>query len=466
MNNYTLRELKLSSLPRAMKIDSTKGNLENFIDVRWQIKNCNIETVEKSKNNLIDKNFIEKIVVCLALVCHSPCRGIKEFLEIAFNYKISLGRISNIINHASEKAKIFNNSQDLSNIKEGALDEIFSNNTPALVGVDLRSSCIFLLEEGVGRSCDDWGLALLEKQEKQGLNLELAVMDQALGMEKGVKEIYGKAKIQSDLFHTIREILKVLKYLERRAYVKIKQLYELEDKYIKSLLKNQGRTYGKKYKAALCEVKEAIDGYDNLWILTQWFYESIDIYSKSYEERVWIYDYVVESIKEGFEKKDKITSLIKYLRNNKEKLLCFARILEDNLMKFKEENNYDLSVEDLKALYRQLTLGKENCKYWVLEGKLLSKYGRDLKTIQAKIKEIINNTFRASSIVENVNSLIRPYFFLRKSIGRSNFLNLLQFYFNTKVIRRCDKFLERIGKTRLELLTGKKHPDWLQILGY
>lgn len=211
---------------------------------------------------------------------------------------------------------------------------------------------------------------------------------------------------------------------------------------------------------------ESIDLFDDIRLLTQWFYESIAIYSKSYEEREWIYDYVVEEISERNNNRRDIKSLVIYLKNNKKKLLCFARLLEKRLIEFKEESSYDLTIEELKALYRQLTLDEEQCEYWMLEGKLLSKFGKDLKNIKKKVKDIIDNTFRASSIVENVNSLIRPYFFLRKSIGNSNFLALLQFYLTTKPIERCEKFPDRVGKSRLELLTGKKHPPWFQLLGY
>lgn len=458
MSNYTISKRVSANIPRSIEIDGQKENLDNFIEKSW-LKNYNLKEENKKK-------LIEKIVICLSLVCHSSCRVIKEFIKIVFDYDISIGTISNILNRAGEKAKIFNENQDVSKIKEGALDEIFSNNIPSLVGVDLRSSYIFLLEEGCGRSGDDWGLALLEKQEKQGLELIYAVMDQALGMHKGVKEVYRDAIIQSDFFHTIREIFKVLKKLENKAYKEIKKFYEIEDRFLKALLKKQGQKYGRKYKLVQSEMEEAISLYDDFWILTQWFYELMDIYSESYEKRVWIYDYVLDEIKKRSENKLDIKALVKYLKNNKEKLLSFARVLDEKLIKFKEDNHYDLNIDDIKIRYRQLTFGEEHCKYWILEGKLLSKFAKDLKPIQTQVKALLDNTFRASSIVENVNSLIRPYFSLRKTIGRSNFLNLLQFYFNTKTIERCDKFPDRVGKSRLQVFTGKKHLTWLQLIGY
>lgn len=462
MSNYILKTPSLANIPSYIEKDSTKAHLANFKEVSWigDYESC------KEKTEKISRKFIEKTVLCLILLCHSSYRGIKEFSEIIFEYKVSLGTITNIVLEAAERAKIFNESQNLSLIKDGALDEIYCNSTPALVGVDLKSSYIFLMEKSLGRSGDDWGLALLEKHDKQGLNLDLAVMDQARGMHKGVGEVYPDGEIQSDLFHTVREIFRVLKRLENKAYKKIKDVDKITDRYLKALLKKEGRKYGKKYLKALKEMAESIDLYEDMRLLTQWFYESIDLYSKSYEEREWIYDYVVDEIEKRKKNRKDMKALVVSLKNNKKKLLCFARLLEKRLIEFKGEGYYDLTEEDLRNLYRQGTLDKEHCEYWVLEGKLLAKFGKELKEIKEKVKDIIKNTFRASSIVENVNSLIRPYFFLRKTIGNTNFLALLQFYFNTKTIERCEKFPERNGKSRLELLTGKKHPPWYQLLGY
>jgi hypothetical protein len=465
MNNYNSTESILARVPNYKKKDCSKANLPDFLSLEIISKVGN--TKEKTENNKvksINKNFIEKVVICLVMLCHSSCRGVQEFVKTVFDYEISLDRISKIINGASERAEKFNKSQNLNHIKEGALDEIFSGSIPVLVGVDLRSTYTFLLSEEGGRKGIDWGIALLEKQESQNLELELAVMDQGLGMCLGVKEIYGKAKLQGDLFHIIREVYQVIIRLENKAYKGIDKVNKIEDKYIQSLLDGDGRKYGRKYSCYQQEMKQAISLYEDMNILKEWFKESLDIFAWSYEERVWTYNYVLEQMKERINCDNKIKTLVKHLEKNMEKLLCFARILQERLVKFKEESCYDLTLDNLRDLYRQLTLDEYSCRYWILEGKLLSKFGEELKNIQAQVKEIINTTFRASSIVEDINSLIRPYFFLRKCIGRSNFLQLLQFFFNTRTYKRS-KFKERVGKSPLELLTGEKHQHWLQLLG-
>ncbi|OQA13430.1 MAG: hypothetical protein BWY64_03637 [bacterium ADurb.Bin363] len=88
MSNYTLKEVKTSNLPGHIKNDGKKGNLKNFVELPGLEFKKLSENKEKEENK---KKFIEKVVLSLILLCHSPLRGVKEFLEIIFDYKMSLG---------------------------------------------------------------------------------------------------------------------------------------------------------------------------------------------------------------------------------------------------------------------------------------------------------------------------------------------------------------------------------------
>jgi len=68
----------------------------------------------------------------------------------------------------------------------------------------------------------------------------------------------------------------------------------------------------------------------------------------------------------------------------------------------------------------------------------------------------------SSSIVENINSQIRPYLFLKRVL-KGKFLYLLQFYLNTRKYLNS-RVKERKGKSPIELLTGKNYGNWLDIL--
>ena len=73
-------------------------------------------------------------------------------------------------------------------------------------------------------------------------------------------------------------------------------------------------------------------------------------------------------------------------------------------------------------------------------------------------------TVRASSLVENFNSRLRNYFFLRRHLG-NDYLTLLQFFLNHRRYLRSEH-PDRTGRSPAELLTGRSHPHWLELLGY
>jgi hypothetical protein len=82
----------------------------------------------------------------------------------------------------------------------------------------------------------------------------------------------------------------------------------------------------------------------------------------------------------------------------------------------------------------------------------------------ADVQELADRVVRASSLVENLNSRLRTYFFLRRQLGTDD-LTLLQFFLNhRRYVRSEDP--SRVGKSPAELLTGEPHAHWLELLGY
>jgi hypothetical protein len=82
----------------------------------------------------------------------------------------------------------------------------------------------------------------------------------------------------------------------------------------------------------------------------------------------------------------------------------------------------------------------------------------------ADVQELSDRVVRASSLVENLNSRLRSYFFLRRHLGK-DYLTLLQFFLNhRRYLRSQDP--SRVGKSPAELLTGEPHAHWLELLGY
>ena len=84
--------------------------------------------------------------------------------------------------------------------------------------------------------------------------------------------------------------------------------------------------------------------------------------------------------------------------------------------------------------------------------------------VETAVCEVLAETPRASSMVENLNSRLRNYFFLRRHIG-NDYLDLLRFFLNPRRFIRSER-AERVGKSPAELLTGKQHSHWLELLGF
>ena len=82
----------------------------------------------------------------------------------------------------------------------------------------------------------------------------------------------------------------------------------------------------------------------------------------------------------------------------------------------------------------------------------------------ADVQELSDRVVRASSLVENLNSRLRSYFFLRRQLG-TDYLTLLQFFLNHRRYLRSED-PRRVGKSPAELLTGEPHAHWLELLGY
>jgi hypothetical protein len=87
--------------------------------------------------------------------------------------------------------------------------------------------------------------------------------------------------------------------------------------------------------------------------------------------------------------------------------------------------------------------------------------GDEFDTLKALVFDKLDTLVRASSLVEMVNSLIRPYLNSCKGQITQETLNLIMFYHN----HRRYKSGKRQGKAPLELLTGKPlEAPWWELL--
>jgi hypothetical protein len=212
----------------------------------------------------VDEAQIRRTIVALRCRAPNSLRAIEDLLPILYpGVKVSYGWIQKVCVEAEMRAGLFNALSDLSGIRAGALDEMFSQGDPVLAGVDLDSGYLFGLSLRDSRSADDWE-EVLSIAKGQGLSLEVVVKDAAKGIEAGVNRVFPDAEQRDDAFHAGYEMGKVLRRLEKKAFGLIAQEQEFENKIEKT--RRTGRGDRKKLASELGRVRRrcrlAIEMYD------------------------------------------------------------------------------------------------------------------------------------------------------------------------------------------------------------
>ncbi len=411
----------------------------------------------------VTKPWLEQVVLNLILVCHSSYGGVVEFFRDILDRSISKGTVFNIVQKALLEASKINKIQDLSSIEAGAHDEIFQGDKPVLVGCDVKSTYTYLLSMEEHRDADTWGTRLLELSD-QGMKLDHTIADGGKGLRSGQKEAWPDVPCWGDSFHPLYDMGKLCCFLEKRATAKTEIVEMLERKIIKAKRQNKGAKYSRRLGYARQEMQTAVDLHRDISTLSNWLKKDIlSVSGPSPEVRGELLQFVIdELIKRESEAPHRIKPVRRLFENQGEELLCFANHLEVDLQGL--AHAYDVDVFWIREILALQALSSYNSMYWKRVSKLWKRLGDYFYEIQKAVKDLMEQTVRASSIVENINSRLRNYFFLRKTLGQG-YLELLRFFFNHRRFLRSARS-ERIGRSPAELLNGKKHAHWLELLGY
>ena len=468
------KEIAISAISAMNISDLARSNQvsRKFVYAQLEIAKAGMDKEfnpkSKGKNEVlftipVTKAWIEQVILSLTLDCKSSERGIQAFIKTCMDHKISQGHIYNVVRKAMALIQEYDKNEDLSTIQVGSHDEIFLGNKPILTGCDLVSTYCYLLEAEDKRDTDTWGYHFLDLQSK-GLNPDYTIADFGSGLRAGQKEAWPGVPCHGDVFHALLALGRLIIYLENRAFRAIAVLYKLEHEMERSKKKQNGHKLSKKLASARIEAQKAIDLFDNLSMLATWMKEDIlSIIGPSYQDRIRLYDFLIEEL-DGFEQQSpyRIKPVKTMLKNQKENLLAFVKLIDHQLKNIAKD--YHVSPYLVQQVFSLQGLSENTDVYWSRKNKLNQKLGHYFHPIQEKICEIIESTYRASSIVENLNGRLRKYFYLRRMVG-AEYLTLLRFYLNHKpFIRSC--ISKRVGKSPAELLTGIPHPHWLELLGH
>jgi hypothetical protein len=263
----------------------------------------------------------------------------------------------------------------------------------------------------------------------------------------------------------LRTVLSLVTFLENRAYGAIGTHGDLERKIARTHRRGgRTQTLGRKRNAACQAEAQAVALAADVALLVDWLRgDVLALAGPDHATRCEMFDFIVAELRSREPLcPHRIGPVVRALANQRDDLLAFASQLDRDLAALAAE--FQLPVSTLREVFNVAALDLEDPSRWPREIALRRQLGSRFFPLSEALGELARLTVRASSVIENLNSRLRGYFFLRRHLG-PDYLALLQFFLNHRRFLRSERW-ERVGKSPTELLTGERHPHWLEMLGY
>ncbi len=355
------------------------------------------------------------------------------------------------------------------------LDEIFIGSQPILITLEPISSAIINIELANNRKGETWEKHLNYPLANRNIEIVNVVSDNGSGILLGVKNSLPDVHRQPDTFHALSHHLGIwVSRLESKAYSAIKYEYEREAVYLNSKTEKTMKEKRELYKDACVKTIEAIELYEDFRYLYIEAIRQLNPFQSNgvlrnttkAKEDLEVALELIETI--GHETINREIKKIKKILPN---LLDYFDMAEKAIKNCKSLGLDDETIRilSLEWQWNKNWMKAKNSKRKRIAKEQINKHNftgkcmlwEDYESIKEKVFKELDNIIQASSMVENINSLLRPYLDRSKNQVTQEFLNLFAFYHNHKVYKRG----KRAGKTPIEILTGEKQDkDWIELL--
>ena len=428
----------------------------------------------------IHRADLVRSLIGLRVCAPTSTRDIEDLLPILYGHTWSHGTVHALLADAEQRAADFNRSVDLAGITHGALDEMFSQGKPVFGGVDLDSGYLFVLQQHPDRTGATWSGALSRLRDEQKLMLKVVVKDAGAAMAQAVGAVWEEAEQRDDLFHLVYLMGKTAWWMEQRAYAALATLFRWEDKrkQVWGTTEAERRGIGQKWGQARQHADHAMtrtDRFEDLRQAARVLLEPI--------ERVTGRLRSATEIREGLEciaaemralGGQKVRKVATYMTNRAKGLSLYLTAMAKKLAAANTALLQPGVAEAVVWAWQASAAVDAGGPRWDHRRRreellratrhLLTLTGREPQRLLAalqRVMPIVIARHRASSAIENLNSVLRPYLVVQKG-AHAGFLELFQFWWNT----RTRRWGRHTGTSAYEVLTGEKVEDWLSLLGY
>jgi len=300
--------------------------------------------------------------------------------------------------------------------------------------------------------------------QQQGFNPERVFADDGDGLRAGHKIALKNTPCDGDHFHIIRQLTNMRRFFRNRLKSAITYEKEMTNKMEKAKLNHTTQQHAKKLGQAKKHRQKMHYLSEAITTLVSWLEH--DVLNKAGPvpaERYELYDFILAQFNQlAKQHPHRIRDVCTALKNQRHFLLAFSEVLDEKFQTIAKQ--FDCSIDNIWTICQLQRCKHGGDNYAVRSVPLLLALGdQRFYDIEDAVVAAMDSTERTSSMIENLNSRVRPYFNLRQEIG-FDYLELLRFFLNHTPFLRSQ--VHRANKTPAELLTGKAHKHWLELLGY
>ena len=299
--------------------------------------------------------------------------------------------------------------------------------------------------------------------QERGYAPDTTIIDGGKGLTKGHTLALPKTTLRLDHFHFIRDLKDCSRFLKNEVASRMTQTLKLLGRTERTHNEQKKETYAQAMAKALTELCELQETTATFALLAGWLqHDVLQLAGYKPDERAMLYDFIVQEMTTiSVLHPHRIDAIVTSLHHRRNGLLDVANALNDQFAQLAE--HYNVSINTIWRVCYTARYGFDSCNYGEESSALEELIGEKYDEIEDAVLLVLESTHRCSSMVENLNSRVRPYLEERKSVSQKT-LGLIQFYLNHKPFMRS-KHERLVNKTAAEAMTGKSHLPWLEMLG-
>ena len=486
---YQKRHGQVTKLAKRYKVSrrfiySTGDALKAFV-AQYDAPESKAESAAKAVDATLRLLFTSR----LAGKC--TINGIRKILQQQGSCYDSVGYISEALTAAGEKV---GNSLSFETTMTFVFvpDEIFALGCPILITVEPSSLAVLKIELADDRTAATWQ-AHFEGLEASKIRASLVVKDEGGGLKAAQKACLADVPVQSDTFHAVAHRFGLFTH---RFWASFEAWLAKENKAADLYFKSKTvQTEDKRYKNYLLVRANRIKAlalfhdFNFLYKCLLDGFQAFDGEGQLKDEDTVVADFdtaldLLRTLKQTAINKELDTiiacksTLFTFFKSTKNMVAAIEETIEKVINKTNEKPiEKPIEKHSIKTILNYFCLAYQHHKNCVKAKKqpqrayhkthendilnlLHDVLKDDFNSLKILIYSQLSSIVQSSAAVECINSILRPY--LNSSCGQltQQALNLFMFYHNHRIFEAG----ARKGKSPMELLTGKPHDNWLDLL--